>query len=339
MKSNVRTFQAGSMREALERVKRELGAEAVILGTRSMSAGGVGGLVGRQRVEITAAPPDVPACAPRIAGPTPPRHGPPALPENLYPYYVQLVQSEVAEELAVRLVREAASVAGSDTTADRIRETMRAAIAQMIPTTGGIELTTGSPQRVALVGPPGGGKTTALAKLAAEFKLRGRREVAILSLDMHRMAANEQLRRYAELIGVPLYTVQTVAGARELSARLEPVELLLIDTPGVGLRDHGRFARLAALLRATRPQEVHLVIPISFAQLAQQRAAQLFAPLGVSRLVLTHLDETVGLGVILTAAQKMKWALSYVTDGQNVPKNIQEACGRRMAELILPAEK
>jgi len=327
------------MREALERVKRELGAEAIILGTRSVPAGGVGGLVGRQRVEITAAPPDTPARPPRIAGPAPRRYGAPALPENLYPYYIQLVQSEVAEELAIRLVREAASVAGCDTTADRIREKMRAAIARMIPTTGGIELATGSPRRVALVGPPGGGKTTTLAKLAAEFKLRRRKEVAILSLDMHRMAANEQLRRYAELIGVPLYTVQTVAGARGLSARLEPVDLLLIDTPGVGLRDRGRFVRLAALLRATRPQEVHLVMPVSLMQSVQQRAAGLFAPLGVSRLVLTRLDETVGLGVILTAARKMKWALSYVTDGQNVPKNIQEACGRRMAELILPAEK
>ncbi|GAG12157.1 unnamed protein product, partial [marine sediment metagenome] len=126
-------------------------------------------------MEITVAPPDMPACPPRIAGPTPRRYGAPALPENLYPHYVQLVQSEVAEELAIRLVQEAASVAGSDTTADRIREKMRAAIVRMIPTTGGIELAAGSPQRVALVGPPGGGKTTTLAKLAAEFKLRRRR--------------------------------------------------------------------------------------------------------------------------------------------------------------------
>jgi flagellar biosynthesis protein FlhF len=327
------------MREALQRVKREFGAEAVILGTRSVPAGGVGGLVGRQRVEITAASPDTPARPPRVAAPTPRRHAAPALPENLYPYYIQLVQSEVAEGLAMRLVREAASVAGRDTTADRIREKMRVAIARMIPTTGGIELSAGSPRRVALVGPPGGGKTTTLVKLAAEFKLRRRKEVAILTLDMQRMAASAQLRRYAELIGVPLYRVQTVADARELSARLQPADLLLIDTPGVGLRDRGRFARLAALLRSSRPQEVHLVMPVSLAQSAQQRAAQLFAPLGVSRVVLTRLDEIVGLGVILTAAQRLKWGLSYTTDGQNVPKNIHEACGRRMAELILPVDK
>jgi flagellar biosynthesis protein FlhF len=93
------------------------------------------------------------------------------------------------------------------------------------------------------------------------------------------------------------------------------------------------------MLRAAKPQETHLVMPASLAGPVQQRVAELFAPLGVSRVVLTRLDETVGLGVILTAITKTSWALSYVTDGQNVPKNIQQACGRSIAELILPAPK
>jgi flagellar biosynthesis protein FlhF len=97
--------------------------------------------------------------------------------------------------------------------------------------------------------------------------------------------------------------------------------------------------RLAALLRAVRPQEVHLVLPASATTAVQQRAAQLFAPLGVSRVVLTRLDEAVGLGVVLGALGKMGWPLSYLTDGQNVPKDIEKACGRRVAEIVLaPAE-
>jgi flagellar biosynthesis protein FlhF len=327
------------MREALARVKRELGVDAVILGTRSLPAGGVGGLVGRERVEITAVPPETPTPVSPIVGRTRRATSAPALPEDVYPYYVQLVQSEVAEELALRVVQEAVLTAGGDKTAERFRDKMRAAITRMIPTSSGITLTPGATQRVALIGPPGGGKTTTLAKLAAEFKLRKRVRVAILSLDMHRMAAGAQLRQYAELIGVPMYTAQTTAQVRELVPRLEPADLLLIDTPGVGPRDRGRFVRLAALLRAARPQETHVVMPVSLTRLVQQRTAEFLGPLGVSRVVLTRLDEAVGLGVVLTAVAKMGWALSYLTDGQNVPQNIQEACGRRVAELILPTVK
>jgi len=322
------------MPEALERIKRELGVDAVILGTRRVPADGVGKWVGREGVEITAAPPDTTAHAPRIAGRPPHTGKPPSLPEEIYPYYLQLVQNEVAEDLAVRLVRDAVTAAGQGAGREQIRERIQSALAQLIPAAGGIELGNGGPRRVALVGPAGGGKTTTLAKLAAEFKLRQRKSVAILSLDMHRLATNEQLRRYAELIGVPMHSVQTVAAARELLGKLDPVDLLLIDTPGIGVQDRGRFVRLAALLRAVRPQEVHLVLPASLAPAVQQRAAKLFAPLGVARVVLTRLDEVVGFGVVLGAVGKMGWPLSYLTDGQNVPKNIEKACGRRVAEII-----
>ena len=64
--------------------------------------------------------------------------------------------------------------------------------------------------------------------------------------------------------------------------------------------------------------------------------ARRFGPLGVSRVALTRLDETVGLGVVLNAIAKLKWGLSYVTYGESVPNNIQEACPERMARLIFP---
>ena len=68
----------------------------------------------------------------------------------------------------------------------------------------------------------------------------------------------------------------------------------------------------------------------------QGRMAERFGPLGVSSVVLTHLDEAVGLGVILNAIDKLQWGLSYVTNGERVPNNIEEACAERMATLISP---
>jgi len=334
------------MREALERVKSALGPDAVILGTRSLPAPGLGGLAGRQRVEITAAPPGLATPAPRVrrrraetasAAAPAAQAETPALPQHLYPYYVQLVQNEVAAELAARLVRQAATrvTDGPHIEPTVLRAALRDYIAQLLPQAGGIDLSAGTPRRVALVGPSGSGKTTTLAKLAAHFKLRQRRRVSLLSLDTHRLAAHEQLRRYAEVIDVPLHTAQTIAEVKQCRQALADVDVLLIDTPGVGLREQGRFARLATLLRAARPDETHLVVPASLAPEVQVRVAQSFAPLGVARAVLTRLDDAVGFGVVLNVVQRLNLGVSYLTTGQNVPNDIEEACSTRVAELLL----
>lgn len=331
----VQTFQASSMHEALTQVKRRLGNDAVILGTRSCTRAGISGLIGRSGVEITAAPPSPASPAARR------KDNPRALPEDVYPYFVRLVQSEVAEQLALRLASQAAALAraGRTSETDGIQAVLRQTIARMIPVSGGIRLTSSAPRRVALVGPAGGGKTTTLAKLAAQFKLREKKRVAILSLDMQRLGTNEQLRRYAEIIGVPMHSAQTVAGVKDVLRELGPVDLVLIDTHGVCASDRGHFARLAAVLRAARPDEIHLVLPASMLPSIQTRMAQRFGPLGVSGVVLTQLDEVVGLGVILNAAERLRWGLSYLTNGECVPNHIEEACAERMAALVFPLAK
>jgi flagellar biosynthesis protein FlhF len=190
---------------------------------------------------------------------------------------------------------------------------------------------------VALVDPPGSSKTTTLTKLATHFGLRFRKRVALVSLDTHRPGSHDQTRRYAELIGVPVATAQTVSAVREALRGLPESDLLLIDTPGVGWRDRGRFARLAALLRAARPDEVHLTLPASLSARVQERAAGLFAPLGASRLLLTRLDEAIGLGAVLSVIDRLSIGVSYLAGGQRVPTDLEEAQRERLAELVLAA--
>jgi len=328
------------MREALTRVKHELGDHAVILGTRSCPRAGVAGLIGRSGVEITAAPPDAARSPLRPMVPARQYAGSAGLPEYVYACYRKLVENQVAEQLAARLARQAAALVrnGGAARPEAIQEVFRRTIAKMIPVAGGIDLAGHAARRVALVGPAGGGKTTTLAKLAAHFKLRLKKRVVIVSLDMQRLGCNEQLRRYAEIIDVPMHTAQTVAGVKHIFHELEPVDLILIDTHGVCAGDRGHFARLLAVLRAARPDEVHLVLPASMLPSVQARMAKRFGPLGVSRVVLTHLDEAVGLGVILNAIEKLEWGLSYVTNGETVPNHIEEACAEHMAALIFPLE-
>jgi flagellar biosynthesis protein FlhF len=331
------------MRDALGLVKREFGTDAVILGTRTIEPGGLGGLAGRGRVEITAAPgkprpaplpstsPAAPAAAATVREPRP------DIPAALYPHYVRLVQNQVAADLAADLIRRAAAQSGVGRDAGAaLRAVVQEFIAQHAPRVGSNVDGEAQPRRIALVGPPGSGKTTTLAKLAAHYKARARRQVALLSLDMHRAGTLDQLRRYADLLDVPLHGVQTIDQVK--AALRTPSDTLLIDTPGIGFRDQGLFARTAALLRAAHPTEIHLVLPASLTPEIQERTARAFAPLGVTRIILTRLDEVIGCGVVLNVMQRLNIALSHVTTGQNVPDDLEIACKSRLAELICPAD-
>ena len=133
------------------------------------------------------------------------------------------------------------------------------------------------------------------------------------------------------------YGLRELAGVKDAADQTRDYDLVLIDTHGVCAADQGHFARLAAVLRAARPDEVHLVLPASIVPSVQERTARRFGPLGVSNVILTHLDEAVGLGVILNTIEKLEWKLSYVTTGERVPNHIEEACAERMAALVFPA--
>ncbi|MBL8880352.1 MAG: AAA family ATPase [Phycisphaerales bacterium] len=360
-----RKFRAPATAEALEIIKREIGPDAAILRTRSTIYRDDRGRVVRG-VEITAQPGHAVERRLQNNSPTAAETNRPAggrdiivgldMPFHAREHYVRLVQNEVGDELARQLVMAAVRAAQQRNAGRSVRtaasgkvifpraeqdeaavvvDLLRDAIARMMPNAGGIALTPGQPKTVCLVGPPGGGKTTTLAKLAAHFKLRASAQVSIISLDMNRPGAGEQLRKYAEIIAVPLHAAQTVEAAKEAVTACAGSDLVLIDTPGVSLRDSARFARLAALIRAARPNEIHLVLPAVLSTPAQARAAERFAPLGANRLLLTCLDEAAGLGVVLTAIQRIPWHISYIAVGQKVPTDLQEASGTRIAQLLV----
>jgi len=315
------------MPEALARVKRELGPDAVILGTRAIEAGGLPGLGRRGGVEITAAPAGA-APAGRVAG------------EGDAPWrplVQRLLTHDVAEALADRLVREAvkrARDAGRPSLA-AIHLALREQIAALAPT-GESSFPAGpGSSRVALVGPPGVGKTTTIAKLATQLHVREKRRVAVVSLDGCRVAAHAHVQRYAEIIGIPFFAAQTVAGARGLRAELQAFDVVLIDTPGVALRDDERFHELSELLAALEPTRVQVAVRASFTPRTQDAVIARFRRLGDVELVLTHLDEAVGLGVVLNTIDRLACRVAYVTTGQRVAADFEPVCGRRLAQRLL----
>lgn len=322
------------MADALAKVKAEFGPDAVILGTRTLEAGPLGSLVQRPRVEITAAPAgQAPARQPKPPSAAAPPSPANAIADVALPFFRKLVENEVADQLAARIVQQASlPFRDRQPAPDALRDAVRRTIAAMIPS--GPAESGGGPRRIAFIGPPGAGKTTSIAKLAAHLKLHQRQDVGVISLDAHRLAAMEQLKRYAELIGVPFAGASSDEETRLAFQQGAGPRTWLIDTPGVSAKDSARLARLAALLRAAKPDEIHLTLPAALTPSAQERIAATFAPLRVTHVALTRLDEALGLGVVLNALQKLQWRLSYLTCGQNVPNDIEAASAENIAQAL-----
>jgi flagellar biosynthesis protein FlhF len=191
---------------------------------------------------------------------------------------------------------------------------------------------------VALVGPTGVGKTTTVAKLAANFKLAHGFRPGLVTVDTYRIAAVEQLRTYAEIINLPLAVANAPGEMRRAIDELGDVDLVLIDTAGRSPRDEVKIRELADFLAEAQPDEVHLVLSAVAGERSLRAAVERFALVRADRLILTKLDEADGLGGVLAVLGQADRPVSYLTTGQAVPDDIEPADRRRLARLILGHE-
>jgi flagellar biosynthesis protein FlhF len=178
----------------------------------------------------------------------------------------------------------------------------------------------------ALVGPTGVGKTTTIAKIAARFVVRfGAQQVALVSTDSYRVGAQDQLRIYARILGVPMQAVQDAASLQDALASLRDKRLVLIDTVGMGQRD-ARLGEQHELLSDRRVRRVLLLNAASQLETledvvrAYRGAAQ---PAGPALAIVTKLDEARRAGGAIDVAMRHRLRLAFVTDGQRVPEDIR----------------
>jgi flagellar biosynthesis protein FlhF len=262
------------------------------------------------------------------------------LPEGLFRLFAELLDADLGEDLARELVERIRSEAPGTQWADPLLA--KARIAQMIETdiriAGPIAVTPGRRRLVALVGPTGVGKTTTIAKLAANYRLKEKRRVGLITVDTYRIAAVEQLRTYAEIIDLPMQVVSTPREIREAVRQMGELDLILMDTAGRSPRDEVRIQELKAFLSEAGADEVHLVLSAVASGRTLEQIAERFAVVGTTALVLTKLDEATTLGNVLPVLRSSKLPLSYLTDGQNVPDDIQTADAHRLARMVLAME-
>lgn len=265
----------------------------------------------------------------------------PDLPEHLFEQYLALLEQEVGEELVEEVVTSVRAELGTEELADpeRVRQSILKALAQLIPAepTDPIEQKDAQsrPRTIALIGPTGVGKTTTVAKLAATFKLQHKLNVSLITIDTYRIAAVEQLKTYAQIIGVPLHVVLTPLELKQAIARCRDCDVVLIDTAGRSQHDREKLSQLKSFIEAAQPDEVHLVLASTGTQKVLMQAIERFSEVRTDRIIFTKLDEAVSFGVLVNVIRRVNKRLSFVTTGQEVPHQIEPGRGERLAGLIL----
>jgi flagellar biosynthesis protein FlhF len=185
-----------------------------------------------------------------------------------------------------------------------------------------------------LIGPPGGGKTSTVVRLAVAYGLAKGRRVVLLAADDHRVAAGGRLLHYASLLGVECHAA---CRPQELGDRIERCregDLILIDTPGYGPRDTEHAQPLAHFLAQRREIQKHLVLPATLKADDLRAAVDRFEVFGTDRLLFTRLDETARFGPAFSEAAASRKPISFLATGQQVPGDIVPASQFQLAALL-----
>ncbi len=190
---------------------------------------------------------------------------------------------------------------------------------------------------IALVGPTGVGKTTTIAKLAARYALRyGTAECAMITLDTYKIGAQEQLKIFADLIGVPLYTASTPTEFFRLLDKLAQRRLVLVDTAGLSQRDARLHDYLAQSLDDGTGEIKPLLVLSAATQLSVMQEIMLaFGKLKPIGCILTKLDEATLLGPAVTLLAQNRLALAYCTNGQRVPEDLMPITARDLLDQAI----
>ncbi|MBC2711737.1 MAG: hypothetical protein HGJ94_12350 [Desulfosarcina sp.] len=356
----IKRFEAADMTEALRMVKREFGCNAVILSAKEVRPGGFFSALRKRSVEITAAT-DYPvddaknsnefsgllskhldaesendrvslssatqAIKPFTRKAQPFSHQPPAPKNHSAPAdgrdSIQkqgLISDEVKSELETKICRGdgeapiAALIRYLENNNQVAQPFYRDVAKQKV---------------ITLVGPPGVGKSTTVAKLARHCRVVEKKRTGLISLDRFRIGANGMLERIARIMNLSFMIVHDAEQLQSALNDLADVDVVLIDTPGITSMDPSMMD-ICALLRLANPDETHLVANATVRDDVFAATVNTFSPFGADRLIFTHMDEHISDTAVLNLLKKIRLPSSFYGDGVDLFDHLKETTADRL---------
>lgn len=251
-----------------------------------------------------------------------------------------LLESDLPPELAQELVSAAARRTGREPSGhidlSRLQRSLKHEIEARIQAAPDLDAAPRGRQRaIALVGPPGAGKTSALVKLAVSRGLPTRKPMHLLSLEGVRIGSSEQLRTYATILGVGFTSCDC---AQTIAIHLEEhrqKDWLWIDTPGLASSDRDLYQEMAAFFTAHPQIEVYLVLSAAMRTADLMQAVERYTAFRPSRLLFTHLDETESHGALLSIPLAAGAPVAFLSAGQRIPEDLEAASSERLLALLM----
>jgi flagellar biosynthesis protein FlhF len=347
----LKTFTAPDLATALAEARAEMGPDALVLATREipgrLGLGSVEVTVGASRPETV---PDndardrlrslvtriggsrpAPPAAPRAAAPAS-RPTKPATAEGpLSSAVAALVAAGVSRDLAARFAKIGSCGLPRRATARHIAEAAERGIAGLLSFSP-------LPLRsrcLFIVGPPGAGKTTTVAKLAARIVLASGRRVVFGEADGDRIGSMEQAEIFCRHIGAKPVRLDGPADLKRALRSAGTGGAVLVDTPGVGARDSERMAFITGLREAAPTADLAVLVPSGLHWNEAKRILERFAPLRPTCVAFARVDDGDRPGELVTALADAKLPLSFITTGHQVPEDLESATPRGLAALLL----
>lgn len=242
--------------------------------------------------------------------------------------YTERIVDRMRRELSVEQLEDEQAV--MDTVLDWIADSVRLHVPR----------STGRPEIFILVGPTGVGKTTTIAKLAAMYGIDSegmrKRDIRVLTIDNYRIGARQQIETYGQIMDIPVSFVESAEDMKKQLSLCSDSDMVFIDTIGKSPRDYRRLGEMNELLAMCGPRaRVHLAISATTKTVDAAEIATQFEPFKYEAVVVTKLDETNRAGNIISVLAERNKAISFLTNGQRVPQDLQRAT---VLDLLLHLE-
>lgn len=259
------------------------------------------------------------------------------LPEPLQKIEQRLIDQEVDPTLVRQIMDEVVAdfqLADEPVTDETALQVVRSKLGQVLQSDRSKQI---SPQTrvVHFVGPTGVGKTTTIAKLAAEQVLKYQRKVGFITSDTYRIAAIEQLKTYGTILNVPLEVVFSPQDLAKAFHNLEECDVIFMDTAGRNFRNEMYVSELNSLLKTQGNSETILVLSLTTKYRDMRAITNNFNKFKLDKVLFTKMDETDSYGAIVNVVHEFSLQLSYVTNGQSVPDDITEMNEWQIIDLLL----